>query len=338
MKDLFAKCGFNCGRCPAYKENAKTHQDRQRGSEGWKKYYGFRIRLDRMYCDGCQTPDDQNPVLLAPNCTIRKCAVINGVETCAHCSGYQACMHDLKIFNPDIDREKIEARIGAPIPEEDYLAFIKPYEHLKHLDEIRFSLAPNDIVEAKVSAVRPRIVAFPHDLPLSQEETSSFRDLHSVLSSIISISGDTYAQQIVLKKRKQWMLKLLWTFGLFGELKEEGSAHLIIDSETYSAQKLTPQWSKVKLYLEIIKECGVHCEVIPVAKDWLLPSGWIRSKRAGDKVVPWYMKMSFDDKAGGVSALKALKRYTARLDEKYGKRAFTYFSKADMRVLLKEVS
>ena len=337
MKDLFGKCGFNCGRCAAYKENALTDEDRQRGSDGWKKYYGFRIRLDRMYCDGCQTPDEENPVLLAPSCTIRKCAIINGVETCAHCSGFQACMYDLQIFNPDIDREKIAARMGAPIPEGDYLAFIEPYEHLKHLNKIRTSLDPDDIVEAKVAAVKPKIVDFPDDLPFPKKQTSAFRDLHRVLSSIISINGDTYAQQALLKKRKEWMLKLLWAFGLFGELKEEGDAHLIIDSESFFAQKITSQWSKVKLHFDILKESGVHCEVIPVAKDWLLPSGWIRDKRARDKVVPWYMKMSFDDNAGGASALRALKRYTARLNEKYSNRAFRYFKKADMRVLMEGV-
>ena len=43
--------------------------------------------------------------------------------------------------------------------------------------------------------------------------------------------------------------------------------------------------------------------------------------------------MSFGDNAGGVSALDVLQSYAAKLDEKYGERAFGYFSKADMRVL-----
>jgi len=36
---------------------------------------------------------------------------------------------------------------------------------------------------------------------------------------------------------------------------------------------------------------------------------------------------------GGVSALKTLKDHTTKLYEKYGEKAFRYFSKADMRVL-----
>ena len=181
--------------------------------------------------------------------------------------------------------------------------------------------------------VKPKIVDFPDALPLPTEETSAFRDLHKVLSSIISISGDTYAQQEVLKKRKQWMLKLLWAFGLFGEFKKEGDSHLIIDSKTFSAQKLTAQWSKVKFYFEILKQYGVHCEVIPVAEDWLLPLGWLRGKRANDKSAPWLIKISFDDNVGGILALRALKSYATKLNVKYSENAFRYFSKADMRVL-----
>ena len=35
MKDLFGKCGANCGHYPAYKENAKTVEARQRCRDGW---------------------------------------------------------------------------------------------------------------------------------------------------------------------------------------------------------------------------------------------------------------------------------------------------------------
>ncbi len=42
---------------------------------------------------------------------------------------------------------------------------------------------------------------------------------------------------------------------------------------------------------------------------------------------------SFDEDAGGMSALEALQTYVATLDEAYGRNAFRYFSRADMRVL-----
>jgi len=43
--------------------------------------------------------------------------------------------------------------------------------------------------------------------------------------------------------------------------------------------------------------------------------------------------MSLDEQAGGIAALKALKDYTAKLDEMYGDKALRYFKKVDMRPL-----
>jgi hypothetical protein len=330
MKDLFSKCGNNCGRCPSYRENLQTDEDRQRCSEGWEEYLGFRLAPGNLrLCDGCQAPDDENPIRYQ-NCYVRRCAVRNGVETCAHCSAYPQC-EDVGMVSLAVDaREKIAARLGVPIPEEDYLTFIEPYEGIKHLDEIRASLGPEDIVEATKVSEKARIVDFPDDLPFSKEETSAFKDLYQLLVTIKAISGDTYARQEGLKKEKRYILKLLWAFGLFGEFKEEGDSHLVIDSETYVVQKIPSSsgYSRVvKHYFGTLEEYGVHCEIVPLIESgWLTPGGALRKKG-------WLMKMAFDDKAGGVAALKALQRYTARLDEEYGKGAFRYFTKADMRVL-----
>jgi len=328
MKNLFSKCGCNCGRCPSYKGNLQTDEDRQRCSDGWHKYLGFRLSPGKLrLCDGCQAPDDENPVRYQ-NCYVRKCAVRNGVETCAHCSTYPCedvkSLHEIQRADA---RERIAARLGTPIPEEDYLAFIEPYEGIKHLDEIRASLGPEDIVEMTKVSARPKLVDFPDDLPFSKEETSAFEALHWLIAVIESINGVSYARQAALKKRRRHLLKLLWAFGLFGELEEKGSPHLVIDGETYLAQKIHSSYSRVKDYFKALEEYGVYCEHVPMMeKGWLTPGGALRKRG-------WLMRMSFGDDAGGVSALKALQSYTARLHEEYGQRAFRYFSKADMRVL-----
>jgi hypothetical protein len=93
------------------------------------------------------------------------------------------------------------------------------------------------------------------------------------------------------------------------------------------AQRIHSSCARVKDYFEVLGEHGVHCEHVPLEEEgWLTPGGALR--KSG-----WCMEMSFDDEAGGVLALKALQSYATRLDEKYGKTAFRYFSKADMRVL-----
>ena len=336
MKDLFAKCGNNCGRCPSYKENLKTDEDRQRCSDGWEKYLGFRLSPGKLrLCDGCQAPDDENPARYQ-NCYVRRCAVRNSVETCAHCSAYPQC-EDVGMVSLSADaRGKTAARLGSPIPEEDYLTFIEPYENLKHLDEIRASLGAEEIVEpTKPPAFKPKTVDFPEDLPFYREETSAFKALHRLMRTINTVDADTYVMQERLKKRRQYFLKLLWTFGLLGEPQEEGGSHLVIESETYVAQKIPSSSgysTLVKHYFGTLEEYGVRCEIVPLMETgWLTPGGALRKHG-------WFMKMSFDDSAGGVSGLKALRTYTAKLNEKYGKRAFRYFSKADMRVLSNEQS
>lgn len=83
----------------------------------------------------------------------------------------------------------------------------------------------------------------------------------------------------------------------------------------------------MKSYFESLEGYGVNCEHVPLKKEgWLTPTEALR--KGG-----WFIKMSFGDDAGGASALKALQGHNAKLDGKYGKRAFRRFSRADMRVL-----
>lgn len=334
MKDLFAKCGNNCGRCPSYRENLQTDEDRQRCSDGWEKYLGFRLSPGKLrLCDSCQAPDDENPIRYQ-DCYVRRCAVRNGVETCAHCSAYPRC-EDVRMVSLAVGaREKIAARLGVPIPEEDYLTFIEPYEGMKHLDEIRASLGLEEIVEPiKPPPFKPKTVDFPEDPPVSKEERSGFKALHQLIRTINTVDADKYVMQERLKKRRQYFLKLLWAFGLLGESEEEGGLHLVLDGDIYLDQKLAGRYSTVvDHYFKTLEEYGVHCKHVPLGEGWLLPSGWLRRGKR------WFMKMSFDDNAGGVAALKALQGYTARLNDKYGKRAFRYFSKADIRFLSNEQS
>lgn len=324
MKNMIAPCGTNCSRCPSYGENLLTDEDRQRCSDGWYRYHGFRLSPDKLRpCDGCQAPDDENSERYI-SCNKRKCALFNGVETCAHCSAYPC-----EVFGtgPGISREQVEARLGTRIPEEDYLVFVEPYEGIKHLDEIRASLGSEDVVEMSKVSLEPRLADFPGDLPFPGGRKTAYEALHRLIGAIEAVDSISYAWREVLKKRRRHLLKILWAFGRFGELEEEGGLHLVLDSRTYLAQKIHSNYSVVKDYLKTLGEYGVQCEHVPVAEEgWLTPTNALR--KGG-----WYMRMSLDDDVGGVLVLDALRTYAARLDEAYGKNAFRRFSRADMQVL-----
>jgi hypothetical protein len=329
MSELFAKCGATCGRCPAYRGNTRSYKDQQRCSDGWHKHLGVRLHPDRCYCDGCQTPDDEQPTLVIGKygCNIRKCAVKNGVLTCAHCSGYP-CLAVRSQFSFDAgSRERISARLGEPVPEDEYLTFIEPYECRRHLEELHATLGPGEIVDMTRVAVNQRLVGFPDDMPLSAEELTALRALHRLLGEVGSAQGISYADQEILQKRRRNLVKLLWAWGLYGEAAEESGPCLVLDSETYLAQKIDSDYSKLQGYFETLEESGIRCEHIPLVEE-----GW-RTNRGTLRKKGWLIRMVLADEAGGASALEALRIYAAALDKAYGQGAFRRFSRADMRIL-----
>jgi hypothetical protein len=134
MPEIIARCGFRCDLCLIYRDNLKKDpQNRQRFRDALEKYYGDKLTLEQCYCDGCLTDDGENPVRITTDCKVRPCVIARGIENCAYCDRY---------FCPDvarkfIERRKVEERYGAPIPEEDYKAFVLPYESRQVLDKIR---------------------------------------------------------------------------------------------------------------------------------------------------------------------------------------------------------
>jgi len=274
-------------------------------------------------CAGCQATEG---FLYIKNCRVRGCAQYNGLENCAYCSTFPC--QDVPTASVPVDyRDKVAQRLGSPIPEEDYLAFIEPYEGMEHLKQIHTALGSEDIVEMKEVSSKPRLVDFPQDLPLPEEKTEAFEALHRLLGAVEVVDGVSYARRAVLRERRRRLLKILWAFGRFGQRAEEDGLHLVIKSDTYLAQRIESNYARVQDYFQVLRGYGVQCEHVPLAEEgWLTPKGALR--RGG-----WLMKMSLTDSAGGTSALKALQSYAARLDEKHGRRAFRYFSVADMRVL-----
>jgi hypothetical protein len=134
MSEIIARCGFRCNLCLIYRENLKKDPGhRQRFRDGVEKYYGDKLALAECYCDGCLTPDSENPVRVTADCTLRLCVIARGLENCASCADYPC--EDLK--GKFIDYRKVMDRYGGPLPEEDYRAFVFPYENRQVLDGIR---------------------------------------------------------------------------------------------------------------------------------------------------------------------------------------------------------
>lgn len=134
MSDIIARCGFKCNLCLIYRDNLeKDAQNRQRFRDALEKYYGDELTLEECYCDGCMTPDSENPVRINKECTIRPCVIARGLQNCACCDLYPC----KDIEGKSIDYQKVMERYGGPLPEEDYRVFVMPYESRDVLDKIR---------------------------------------------------------------------------------------------------------------------------------------------------------------------------------------------------------
>jgi len=293
-------------------------------------------------CLTCQTPDKEIPKgakIPLRGCNIRQCVTRIGIKNCAYCSRFPCgAVRDL---STEWTREKIEAKHGASLTEKDYLTFVEPFEGLKHLERIHASLRPADIVKAvAVPPLETKIADFPSGLLFSDEEMSAFKAVHRLLASLKRSSvgltdTDTFAQQQRLKSRMPFFLRFLWIFSRHGEFNKENGEYLTVDSETYMAnrgsEKTLANWSFVEnTILRILPEFGIHCKRVLLKgakeKDLTTGTGYMRNKG-------WNMTISIDKAHGDAATLKALQTYAKKLDEKYNKKAFNYFSNVDMKLL-----
>ena len=131
MEAILTRCGYRCDMCLFYKPNvAKNPPEPQKLSDGFFKYFGFRLPLEPVICDGCMS---ENPRLIDTECPVRPCVIEKGLDNCARCEEYicDRLKQRLVVF------EELEARIGSEIPQDDYVSFIKPYENKERLDALR---------------------------------------------------------------------------------------------------------------------------------------------------------------------------------------------------------
>ena len=131
MDPVLTRCGYRCDLCLAYRPNVEQNPlNRKILSDGWFKYYGFRIPPERILCDGCMT---ETPTLIDNSCPVRPCVIEREMENCATCPDY-GCEKLIERFVVYAD---IMKKINTSIPDEDRQKFIEPYENKLRLDKLR---------------------------------------------------------------------------------------------------------------------------------------------------------------------------------------------------------
>lgn len=131
MNEILSRCGYRCDLCLAYRPNVEANPSNQQTlSDGWHKYFGFRLPAEQIICDGCMA---ENPCLIDKKCPVRPCVLERGLANCAECPDYicEKLSDRLVVF------EELAAKSPRPIPAEDRTRFIAPYENKARLDRLR---------------------------------------------------------------------------------------------------------------------------------------------------------------------------------------------------------
>ena len=131
MDEVIARCGYRCDLCLAFRPNVEANPANQQVlSDGWHKYFGFRIPAENIICDGCMA---DNPRLIDKTCPVRPCVIEKALENCSQCGEYPC--H--KVADRLVVYDQLADKCASPIPPEDRARFIAPYENKERLDALR---------------------------------------------------------------------------------------------------------------------------------------------------------------------------------------------------------
>lgn len=131
VEEVLTRCGYRCDLCLAYRPNVEANPaNRQALSDGWHRYFGFRIPAQEILCDGCWVVDGR---LIDTSCPVRPCVMERSLRHCAECPEY-ACG---RLADRLVSYEEVEDRAGEPISTTDRARFIAPYENLRRLEALR---------------------------------------------------------------------------------------------------------------------------------------------------------------------------------------------------------
>ncbi len=127
---IISKCGYRCDLCLAFKENIVKNDRRAELSDGWYKCFGFRMKPDEIYCEGCNTPG--KPKLIDLNCSVRPCVIEKGLQNCSECDQYPCeNFRQREVVYENVIKDKEGITLS------DRELFIKPYENKTRLENLR---------------------------------------------------------------------------------------------------------------------------------------------------------------------------------------------------------
>lgn len=243
LPEILTRCGFRCDLCPAYKVNIKiaNRQEKLDLSDGWFKYFGFRIPAEEIYCDGCLSDDKTKPKLLDKSCIIRPCTIKKGFENCTQCKEYICDKLKTRI----IIYEEIFEKNNNKIPRFDRSNYIKPFENKERLDVIRKNISDSP------SRLFNKFI-IPDEKSMMEFIGSDMRRLWAKLNDYINSNFKVKREINYFGKKYGWCIKYKKTSKTFCVLfPEQGSFTFLIVLGRKELEKINDM--KSDLSAEVIK-------------------------------------------------------------------------------------
>ncbi|KAB3529584.1 DUF3788 family protein [Alkaliphilus serpentinus] len=220
-KEILTRCGYRCDLCLAYKENIENDDKRQLLSDGWFKFFGFRIEVDKIYCEGCISSDCLTANLIDTGCPVRPCVIDHGYEDCSQCDDF-ICE---KLEERAVRLENIQEKFQEKIKRNEYHHFIKPYENVNRLNEQikshgKYSRMFNERIEPTENSMR-KFIGESHIVELWDRLITAIESNYN-LDKCMKFGGKNYGWELQYKKGKKTIISIhperkaftiLFTFG-----------------------------------------------------------------------------------------------------------------------------
>jgi hypothetical protein len=294
------------------------------GMEDWdnyskevKKYTGYKpIKYEWEGCVGCLTPNEDLPnhpfFNFLKTCRTRKCGTHNEVDNCAYCGRFP-CANT--VARNDYTIEKVSEKVGSKIDDKTYDQYIRMFDSMTNLKNIRSELKDNQIKNPKPISKKTDITALKVD----------FKN-----KGIDTVAG--YEQYM---QRKDFLWRFIWILGLFGTIKENtlriDSVTLYENRNPITLPSNEEQWA---IYFDILKQFGITTEIEIVTDKLYTLGGYMRARTPKTNKPAYILNMKVTHDLQEYSFFKVLNEIISKLQSKTGKRAFANFKKLNFNSII----
>ncbi|MFX0022665.1 MAG: DUF3795 domain-containing protein [Candidatus Hermodarchaeota archaeon] len=339
MEQIISRCGNLCSECPwsIYMRKKVTKEDWEAYSKEIKKYTGYKpIKYEWEGCVGCLTPNEELPKHpfygFLKNCRTRKCTTYNEINNCAYCGRFP-CANT--VARNDFTKEKVSEKLKIKVDDKTYERYIRMFDAMTNLKKIRNDLDKNEIKNPKLVSKKADLTKLKGEFE-NKNYSKIYEKFVEIANSNLNIKGiDTIAGHEQYLARKDFLLRFIWMFGLYGKINENDlridSATLYENRKPISLPSNAEQW---ELYFNILKQFGIHCELEIKVDELYTPGGYMRVKTPKTNKPAYIIKMKVNPDLQKCQFFTMLNKFLSEFQIKTGKRAYTNFKKLNFNSLL----